>query len=377
MTAAPTLLELRGLRVERGGVDVLDVPAFHLREDEVVALIGPNGSGKTTLLLALMGLLEGARGTLLHRGRAVVSRREALEHRRRISMVLQEPLLFDTTVHANIAAGLKIRGVPRRQLAERVERYLERLQLAPLAQRAARKLSAGEARRVSLARALAVEPDVVLLDEPFANLDPPARRAIVDDLERALAGSRTAAIVVTHDPVEAFRLSDRLVVMDGGRIAQAGPTAEVMRTPANAFIARFVGMDPILDGVVARSAGGRLAVAVAGHEIAAAGEGAPGERVTVCLRPEDVILHAEAPAGAANVFRATIQGLSSSGPFLRLALDGAFPLAAYVTPGAFADLGLAVGRDVFASFGPAAVYVIHGAAGDSRPHGQPDFRVET
>jgi tungstate transport system ATP-binding protein len=355
------VVELRDVKVARGGVQVLDVPAFHIDEGEVVALIGPNGSGKSSLLLTLMGLLGRREGQLLHRGVEVRSARDALACRRRMAMVLQEPLLFDTTVEANVASGLRMRGVPRGETRRRVRAALERLGVVELAGRSARTLSGGEARRVSLARALAVDPEVLLLDEPFANLDPPTRAAILDDLERTLSASRTAAVLVTHDHADAFRLADRLVVMDAGRIVQAGPPAEVMNAPADERVASFVGMETLVEGLVERAEGGELRVAAGGATVDAVGVAAPGQRVYCGIRPEHVTIHAERPATASsarNLFAARIVGLASSGPLIKVHLQGAFPLSAYVTAESLATLALVEGKQVFASFKATAVHVI-------------------
>lgn len=245
MTAPPCMLEVRGLRVERGGVPVLDVPSLRLQDGELVSLIGPNGSGKSSLLLALMCLLPRSSGEVRYRGNAVRSEGEAIAYRRKVAMVFQDPLLFDESVYDNVASGLRIRGVDRAEVRPRVMEYLDHFELTDLARRSARKLSGGEARRVSLARALVVEPELVLLDEPFTNLDAPARRSIVDELERTIRNAATAVLLVTHDPAEALRLSDRMLVMRDGRIVQSDTPAAVMSHPADPFVASWGGMDAL------------------------------------------------------------------------------------------------------------------------------------
>jgi tungstate transport system ATP-binding protein len=361
MNSAACVLELRDVKVERGGVQVLDVPSFRLHDNEFVSLIGPNGSGKSTLLLTMMGLLRRTAGKVFFRGEEIASDRAALECRRRIAMVLQEPLLFDTTVYQNVASGLRIRGLSRAEVRRRVAVCLERLDLARMANRSARKLSGGEARRVSLARALAVEPDVVFLDEPFANLDPPTRHSIIEDLDRTIREEKIAAVLVTHDQSEALRLSDRFVVMNGGRIVQADAPPVVMNSPANEFVASFVGMETILEGVVERSHDRHVTVSIAGRKLEALGESSPGDRVYCCIRPENVTVDLVDPAhrtSARNVFAARVAGISSVGPYLKLKLDCGFPLVAYVTAEAFAELRLEEGKGVFASFKATALHVI-------------------
>ena len=244
------------LRVERGGATVLDVPSLSVFEGETLAVIGSNGAGKSTLLLALATILKASAGVVLFRGRPVGAGEAALPYRRKIAVAFQEPLLFDGTVAWNAAEGLRLRGVPPAKAARRAGEMLERLKVAHLAGRSARTLSGGEAQRVSLARAFAVDPEVIFLDEPFSALDPESRDGIVDDLEATLRESGTTAVFVTHDRVEALRLGDRIAVMNGGRIAQIGTPDEVMNRPADGNVASFVGVETVLDAfVVATDAG--------------------------------------------------------------------------------------------------------------------------
>jgi tungstate transport system ATP-binding protein len=361
------VLEIRELKLERGGAEVLDIPFFRLHESEIVALIGPNGCGKTTLLLSMMSLLERTAGRLLYRGEEVLSNGVAVACRRRMAMIFQEPLLFDATVYENVASGLKIRGLDRREMRRRAMAYLDRFRLADMAERSARKLSGGEARRVSLARALASQPEVVLLDEPFANLDLPTRQSITADLEKTIREERMAAVLVTHDQTEALRLSDRIVVMNGGRIVQSDLPSAVMNNPVNEFVASCVGMETIVEGVIRRSAGGEILVAVAGKEIDAVGEGSIDERVYCCIRPENVLIEVVNPSrtsSARNVFPARIVSVVAVGPFLKVKLDCGFPLVAHVTVESFASLHLEEGQSVFASFKATAIHVIR--KGDPR-----------
>jgi tungstate transport system ATP-binding protein len=364
MSEAAPLLELREVLVRRGGRTVLDVAGFRLLPGELVALIGPNGSGKTTFLHTLMGLVPRAGGTALFRGQALEADGRIVDRRRRIALVLQDPLLFDTTVESNVAEPLRMRGVRGPALRRRVSEALERFRVGALATRAARELSGGEARRVSLARALVADPEVVLLDEPFASLDAPTRQAITDDLEEAVREAGMAAILVTHDAAEALRLADRIVVLHQGRIVQSDVPAEVLNHPVNEFVASCVGMETILEGEVQARAGWELQVRVGRAVVEAVGEAEVGDPVHLCIRPENVVLEAPTPSratSARNVYPARITGIASVGPYLELRLDCGFPLVTHVTAESYAGLGLGPGKHVQALFKATAVHVIRRA----------------
>ncbi len=354
------LLNVEDLLVRRGGVTVLDISGLEVFQGQVLSLIGPNGAGKSTLMLTLAGLLKPARGNLFFRGERIAD--GGFAYRRHIAMVFQEPLLFDTTVFENVAAGLKIRGVGRGETDRTVPEYLERFGIGHLAKRSARKLSGGEAQRTSLARAFVTRPEIVFLDEPFSALDPPTREALTGDLERILRETRTTAIASTHDQTEALRLADRIAVVNAGKIAQIGPVGEVMNRPVDEFVASFVGMETVLPGRVIRITNGIFTAAVAGgREIAAVGQPEIGAGVICCIRPENVTLSTQTPSqesSARNVFTGTIRKITPLGLFFRVRLDCGFDLVSYVTRQSLEELALAEAKAVTVSFKATAVHVI-------------------
>jgi len=355
------IISVENLKVQLGGASILDIPSFSISEGEFMSLIGPNGSGKSTLLLVLNCLLKPVAGVLKYRGRVVSSRDESFQYRRRVSMVFQEPLLFDTTVYRNVASGLKIRGVGREETRERVTRYLKWFNIEHLAHRSARKLSGGEAQRTSLARAFAMEPEVIFLDEPFSALDPPTRHAISDDLNSIVQETGITTVMVTHDQSEALRMSDRIAVMNSGGIVQVSVPSHVMNNPANEFVANFVGMDTILEGKVLRMQDGMATVGVGDVEIDAVGEALPGDSVYCCVRPENVVIELTNPddlTSARNNFPAVVRDIFSVGPFLKISLDCGFAITSFVTREAFAVLDLREGMNVFISFKATAVHLI-------------------
>ena len=360
MTGETVILQAHNLLVRRGGVEVLSVPEFSLAERESVALIGPNGAGKSTLLLTLATLLQPTVGEVRFHGAQVSSSSADTSYRRRIAMVFQESLLFDTTVFDNVATGLKIRKVPAGEIRQRVGECLERFHISHLADRSARRLSGGEAQRASLARAFATRPEVVLLDEPFVALDPPTRRLLMDDLAQVLRETGCAAVIATHDQMEALRLADRMLVMQGGRIVQSGTTSEVTANPANAFAASFVGMENVFSGRIVSAEGGMLMLDLAGQQLEMVGSGEPGEKVVLCTHPEHVVVTTADPhhrTSARNVFPGTVTRIVPLGAVNKVYLECGFPLVASVTSHSLTELGLVVGSAVYASFKATSVHL--------------------
>jgi tungstate transport system ATP-binding protein len=237
--AMRALVEVHDLLVRRGGRNVLEVPALEVGRGEVLALIGPNGSGKSTLLLVLACLLKPVSGEILFDERPL-SQWKALEYRRRISFVFQAPLLLDMTVSENVALGLKFRGLQKGEIRVRVGHWLEQLGIESLANRRAGELSGGEAQRVSLARAFVLDPELILLDEPFSALDPPAHSKLLGDLAALLAVDHRTAIIVTHNLKDASQLGDRVAVLVGGRLRQVGRASQIKAKPADEEVAAFL-----------------------------------------------------------------------------------------------------------------------------------------
>jgi tungstate transport system ATP-binding protein len=365
VSAAAAILEVRGLRVRKGGAELLDIPALAVAAGETLSLVGPNGAGKSTLLLALSGIEPPAAGELRFRGERVPAGAAALAYRRRIAMVFQEPLLFDTTVFENVASGLRLRGVAKAEMGRRVGESLERFRVAHLADRSARTLSGGEAQRTSLARAMAVAPEILLLDEPFAALDPQSREALLEDLAHTLRETGTTTVFVTHDRDEARRLADRIAVMERGRVRQVGTVEQVLRRPADAFVASFVGVENLLPVTLfpAVTSGGLLAgLGDASLEVAAAAPGmASGAPGLLCVRPEDVLLTASgawqgAPPG--NRFAGVVAAVVPQGALSRVTVDCGVTIVAAVSGHVARDLAIEPGRAVTVALRPSDLYVI-------------------
>lgn len=317
MTAedASPILEARDLvrRVGRGpDAFVLSVDDFTLQPGEITAILGPNGSGKTTLLRVLAGdpQTEGGGSVRIARGRA--------------TLVAQRPLAFAGSVAHNASVGLLGQGLSRAERAERVRAALERFGIGALASHDARTLSGGELRRLALARAFVIEPSVLLLDEPFDDLDADGQRRLSLDLLRAVRETGIALAVVTHDLSRALLLADRIAVLVAGRMVQSGPRDEVLARPATPTIARLVGMTNVAPGrVVALREGVAEIELDSGHVVAGTASLGLGERVWIGIRPEHLKLDPARgtgrPIGSARVESLLDDGLVT---IVALVLEG-------------------------------------------------------
>jgi tungstate transport system ATP-binding protein len=354
------LLEVRDLLVRREKQTVLEIEHLTLAQGEVLALIGPNGAGKSTLLLTLARLIKPALGEITFGGHSIAAMSD-LEYRRSIGLILQEPLLLNVSVFENVAAGLRFRHLPKDKITRGVDEWLGRLGISPLRERPAARLSGGEAQRVSLARAFAIQPRLLLLDEPFSALDAPTRSRLLMELQALLSETAQTAIFVTHDLDEALLLGDRVAVLLAGRLRQCGTPEQVFTEPADEEVAAFVGVETIVSGQVIACQEGRVIVEANGLHLEAAGEISVGRMVLFCLRPEDVTLwpKGKAPASSArNRLTGCITRLSPQGALLRAVVDCGFPLMALITRASGREMSLAEGMEVAASFKASAVHLI-------------------
>jgi molybdate transport system ATP-binding protein len=318
---------------------------------EVVALLGPNGAGKSTALRALTGLLPLTSGQISIAGRVVadpVSGVHRAPHERPIGVVFQDYLLFPhLTVLDNVAFGPLVRGLDRHEARRCASASLARVGIAELAMAKPRQVSGGQAQRVALARALATEPRLLLLDEPLAALDAKTRLIVRSELRRHLADFPGATLLVTHDPIDAAVLADRLVVIEHGRVVQHGSPSEVARRPRTDYIARLVGLN-LLAG---RGQGHRVLLTSGGAvELA---ESCSGE-VHVAFRPAAVSLFVHRPDGSPrNLWAGRIVALEPHGEGVRVEIgevpDRSSSILAEITPSAVADLELRPGSEVWAA----------------------------
>jgi molybdate transport system ATP-binding protein len=316
-------------------------------DQETVAVLGPNGAGKSTLLEVVAGLLRPERGRVVLDGRELtrcgLGGRDVVvpAHDRAIGLLAQDPLLFPhLSVRDNVAFGPRSRRTPRRAARSLADAWLVRLDLGELGDRPVRELSGGQAQRVALARALAADPRLLLLDEPMSALDvavrPPLRQTL-----RGLLADRTA-VLVTHDVLDALLLADRVVVVDGGRVVEQGPTTEVLTSPRSRFAAEIAGLNLVVgrwDGIGLVTDAGLRIFGEPGEQVPATGSAA-----VAVFPPSAVSVFLSAPGGSPrNALAVTLTSVEPQSGHLRVR---AGDLSADVTPRAVAELGLAPGAHV-------------------------------
>ncbi|NYH55563.1 molybdate transport system ATP-binding protein [Nocardiopsis arvandica] len=350
--ASGPVLDAR-LRLNRGDF-ALDVD-LRVRSGEILALLGPNGAGKSSALRALAGLVPLTGGHVRVDGRDETA---TPVERRPVGMVFQDYLLFPhMSALDNVAFGPRCQGLPRSRARERAAELLAHMDLSAHVRSRPRHLSGGQAQRVALARALAVRPRLLLLDEPMAALDASTRIDVRARLRRLLEEFDGATVLVTHDPLDAMVLADRVAVIESGGMVQQGPPAEVARRPRTAYVARLVGLN-----LFRGTAEGTTVT------LEAAGPGSPGgpARVEaheahhgpalVAFPPRAVALYLRCPHGSPrNVWRLRVEGIERFGDQVRVHLSGRPSLAADISPAALAELGLARGDEVWAGVKAAEV----------------------
>jgi molybdate transport system ATP-binding protein len=313
---------------------------------ETVAILGPNGAGKTTLLRALAGLAPLDRGHIVLDGAVLDDggRTFVVPERRPVGVVFQDYLLFPhLSALDNVAFGPRSRGATRAQSRATATRWLATVGLADRVGARPSTLSGGQAQRVALARALATEPRLLLLDEPLAALDQRARAMVRRDLRTRLREFPGIRLLVTHDPLDAAALADRLVILEEGTLTQAGRFSEVAARPRSEYVAELVGVNLLAGEAdadrVVLDGGAALVVPAAGRG-----------RVLAIVHPHSVVLQRERPTGSArNVWAGTVAGVERLGPRVRVRVVGAVPLVAEITPAALAELALEEGSPVFAA----------------------------
>lgn len=363
MTSVPsTLIEVVDLSHSYGERQVLKGLNFGIGQGEVFALIGPTGAGKTTLLRIIDLLEVPSSGEIQFEGKRIPrSGKQRLEIRRRMSFVHQKPQVFNLSVYDNVACGLRWRGEEEHRIAEKVGHILEMVGLEGYRNRNARTLSGGEVQRVALARSLVLEPEVLLLDEPTANLDPVSSAHVEQVISHVARQRKTTMIIATHDMSQGRQLADRIGVLLDGKLVQTGNGADIFYSPQNEEVANLVGVENVLKGVIITSSEGIVTIQVSPNKVGiqAVSNYPVGKDVYACIRPEDItlapVLHR---SSARNSFQAKVTRVSPVGPLSRVEMDCGFRLVALVTKISAEELNLQEGTEVCVSFKATGVHVM-------------------
>ena len=357
------MIRIDHLSMSFGGVGTLHDITLEIKKGEFFTFIGPSGSGKTTLI-RLIDLLEfPASGTIIFDGQDTATNEAGrLAIRRRMGMVFQKPAVLNTTVANNVAFGLRFRGLDRSVILPKVKAALELVGLPGFEDRRAVTISGGEMQRVAIARAMVTEPDVLLLDEPTANLDPVSLELIEDLVVRIRKTFHTTVVMSTHDMIQGQRLADRIGVIMGGRLVQTGTAGEIFYQPKGREIARFVGIDPVGGGTIRENRDGHALIQFGNVCFEAMTDLPAGRKAAVCIRPEEVTLSpaTDLPVKSSvrNQVPGTITRMIPYGPFVRVTVDCGFSLTSLITRRSCTELGLIVGLPVIAGIKATAIHVM-------------------
>ncbi len=355
-----TLLKATELSKEYDGHPVLTEINVAVMEGEAFALIGPTGSGKTTLI-RMLDLLEVPTSGRIHFDGTDVTydKHVQLEARRRMSYVQQKPVVFTMNVYDSVACGLRWRHEKSNLIKRKVDDALELVAMSDYRARSARTLSGGETQRVAIARALVTEPEVLFLDEPTANLDPISTSKVEQVIYDVIREKKVAVVMATHDMVQGQQLATRIGVLLEGKLMQVGSPSEIFSSPESQEVAEFVGIENMLPGTIVEREDNLLTIDVGGSHVQALSGHLMGDNVYVLIRPEDITFsYSKDVTSARNIFHGVIIKLTTVGPLMRLEIDCGFPLLGLVTRSSASDLGLEIGKDIYANFKATATHVI-------------------
>ena len=350
-----------GLKLERvsktwDGFALKDV-SLDVSDGEYFALLGPNGAGKTLLLETIIGFHRPDKGRILLDGKDVTS---LAPEKRSLGYVPQNCMLFPhMRVWQNVEFGLKMRGVAEAERRKKVDRMLVLMGLSGLAEKLPMSLSGGERQKVALARVLAVDPKVILLDEPLASIDEESSRVMKEELKRIHRDLKVTVVHVTHNQMEAFCLAERVAVMNCGEVVQVDAAKSLLSNPTDEFVAKFLGYGNIFQGrLVGQDAGSSL-VDIGGFVIKARGA-VENEECTVGIRPEDVSLSVKPISSSdVNVIRGVVADYMDLGPIVSVSVDAGLKVEVTVAKSSALESNLDRGVDVWLSIKPDSVKILN------------------
>ena len=356
------LVEAKGITKSFGDNRILKSIDLSITAGEAFVIIGPTGAGKTTLLHILDLLEQPSSGVLQLLGTRITgSPHRYLNLRRRMAFVQQKPIAFNASFWDNIAYPLKWRRLSGAEIRTRVQSMLELIGMTEYAGRNALNLSGGETQRLAIARALVTNPEILLLDEPTANLDPVSVARIEEVLSRIIREKITTVIMSTHDMSQGQRLASKIGVMIDGEMLQIGQPSEIFNSPKHKKVADFVGIDNIISGTILEKDENLVLISLdsGGYQLQALSDCAVGERVYAITRPEDVTFFpSHEKTSARNVFYGTITRATLVGPLVRIEVDCGFPLLGLITGKSASEFGLTVGKQVYVGIKATAIHAV-------------------
>jgi molybdopterin-binding protein len=350
------LAELKNLTKNFGNRTVLEDVTLQIEQGEILGLLGPNGSGKTTLLKILAFLEKPTRGEVKFRGELVTDKNSETM-RLHSAMVFQKTLLFSTSVYNNVAYGLKVRKLPQNTIKEEVEKALRLVELEGFQKRSAKKLSGGEQQRVALARALVLKTELLLLDEPTANLDPKNTRIMEEVIAKINRELKTTIVVATHNMFQAKVLPHRIALINDGKISEIGETADIFsRLSKN--LASFAAVENTFTGTATATAEGTTRVDIGSDvhiEAAVQRQGA----TSIFVNPLDIILSKSTiTSSARNVFKGKIIEILDLGTLVKLKVDVGKPFTVQITKRSFSEMQLNLEAEVYIAFKASNVQMV-------------------
>jgi molybdopterin-binding protein len=349
-------VKLQGLTKRYENVTALDNINLEVKRSEILTVIGPNGSGKTTLL-RMMAFLDKPTEGEIYFDNARINDNNRNYMRTKCTMVFQKTALFDTTVYNNIAYGLRLRKRSKREIEERIREILELVRLEGYEKRQTKKLSGGEQQRVSLARALTLDTELLLLDEPTANLDPKNVSIIEEAIARVNGEYNTTIVTTTHNMFQAENITERVALLLRGKIAEIGTTSEIFGK-ASKDLAGFARLENVFSGISKIREDGTSLIEV-GDAVQIEAALKKSGKVTVLVRPQDIIVSRKAVSSSArNVFEGKIIGISDLGSTVKLNVDGGKSFVAQITKRSFNEMRLNLNSKVFLAFKASSVYIV-------------------
>lgn len=326
-----------------------------IEDGEYFIILGPTGAGKTLLLETIMGFNKPDKGKIIINGLDVTSE---LPEKRHIGYVPQNLVLFPhMTIRENVEFGLRMHGVSKVERKKVVDGVLDLLKLAAMENRRPATLSGGEKQKVALARVLAIDPKLILLDEPLTSVDVETGRELRKELKRINKDLGKTVVHVTHDLVEGFSLGDKLALMRAGEILQTGKAKEIFYKPRSVFAAKFLGYENVFEAKLVKSDGGFSDFDVEGVRLRAEGK-FDGTKRMIAIRPEDIVVKPFSITNAANTFQGTITDCSDMGSVVIITLDVGILLKSLMTKSFFVEETLEVGKEVWLHFKESAVKIL-------------------